>query len=102
MAFVAAKLDLIEIQPFPLILNLGRAFDLNQEVHPQLVEQLKERMTRKPTIRSESNPRWINKLKDRFENVSDDGTFVALHSPFEDRLIIRVPVNRGRPLADDQ
>ncbi len=81
MAFVAVRLDLIELQPFPLILNLGRALDPNHKVHPQAVEQFKERMTKKPTVRSKSNPGWVNKLKDRSENVSDDGTFIAFHFP---------------------
>ncbi len=62
----------------------------------------KERMTGKPTVDTVSNPQWINKLKDRFENVSDNGTFVAIHSPFEYRLIIRMRVDGGGSMADDQ
>jgi hypothetical protein len=55
MALIAVKLDLIELDPFSLIVNLGRSIDPNDEVDPQFVEQHKERMFRKSTVGCQSN-----------------------------------------------
>ncbi len=56
MALIAVKLDLIELDPLSLIVNLGRSLDPNHEVDPQFVEQHKERMFGKTTVGCQSNP----------------------------------------------